>query len=141
MKPRILQFLFPFPTRLFLVHVRGRYHYHFATLVFSRKLSSQRLGCDPLLSSSPRGQFINPGISSLPSARQSRMLVYTRESVGLIMQAVRHIARNIAYLDPIGHRTSDSAYSLQMRACKNACTCRRYKTSQCVRFLGSCWSG
>lgn len=33
------------------------------------------------------------------------------------MQAVRHIARIIAYLDPIGHRTSDSAYSLQMHAC------------------------
>lgn len=39
------------------------------------------------------------------------------------MQAERHIARDIAYLDPIGHRTSDSAYSLQMRACENACTC------------------
>ena len=33
------------------------------------------------------------------------------------MQAVRHTARIIAYLDLIGHRKSDSAHSLQMHAC------------------------
>ena len=44
------------------------------------------------------------------------------------MQAVRHIARSIAYLYPIGHRASDSAHGLQMRACENACTCLSVKT-------------
>jgi len=39
-----------------VLFVHGHYHYHFAALVFSRKLSPQRLGHDPL---EPRHRVVN----------------------------------------------------------------------------------
>ena len=103
--------------------------------------SPQRLGCDPLRSSSPRYQFKQIHNNKLQSSApiSCACCLYARVSKP-IMQAMRHIARDISYLKPIGRRTSDSAYSLQMHACRNACTCRRWANSQCVRLFGSCWS-
>jgi hypothetical protein len=69
-----------------LLGVSGIHMFMVAIIIISEpwpsaaKLSTQRLGFDPLRASLPRGQYNNSIISSsLP--RQSRVLVYTCESV------------------------------------------------------------